>query len=244
MKGGHGFVPPVRGFRSPNYTLSLTVSSRQSVGGPWGSRAGQVRPRTKRRRPSRSAHTLVYAREATVGSGLCPRPVCAPSSRSRRSLRWRRRTAARRLPGGARGCRDPRVPEAPPRSSRHVPPRRPISVRSAQARDSNCGAAGSLGSALGRPPPPPLRTGHGAPHRGARSVPGHQAGEWRCQGLGDAAVPAICKVGGARVWRPDPFRPGRPFSGRCSKKGLPGLELGTSWVGAASFPRHWPGSRQ
>lgn len=40
------------------------------------------------------------------------------------------------------------APTAPPRSSRHVPPRRPISACSAWARDSNCGAWDSPGSAL------------------------------------------------------------------------------------------------
>lgn len=91
---------------------------------------------------------------------------------------------------GRRG-RDPRVLVSPPLSSRHVSWRHPIGFRSAQVRDSNCGVAGSRGSALGRPPPPPLRTSHGAPYRGARPVPGHQAGEWRCRGLGEAAGPEV-----------------------------------------------------
>lgn len=144
------------------------------MGGPWGGPAGQVRPGPKRRRPSRSAHTLVYARGTKLDSRLCSARVCAPSSRSRRSLGGAARPASRPAP---RRLPDP-APVSPPLSSRHVSPRRPISVRSAQARDSNCGAASSRGSALGRPsPPPPLRTGHGAPHRGARPVPGHQAGE-------------------------------------------------------------------
>lgn len=56
--------------------------------------------------------------------------------------------------------------------------------------------------------------------------------------------PRLCKIGWARLWRRDPFWPRRPFCGRCSKKGLQGLELSTSGVGAASFRRHWPGSRQ
>lgn len=157
------------------------------MGGPWGGPAGQVRPGPKRRRPSRSAHTLVYARGTKLDSRLCPPRVCEPSSRGRRSLGGAASPATRRLP-------DP-APVSPPLSSRHVSPHHPISVRSAQARDSNCGAASSRGSALGRPPPPPLRTGHGAPHRGARPVPGHQAGEWACGDLGEAAGPAISGPG-------------------------------------------------
>lgn len=70
----------------------------------------------------------------------------------------------------------PLVPVAPPRSSCHVPQSRPISARCAEARDSNCGAVGSLRTELSRPQRP-LRADHGAPHRGPRAIPGHQAGE-------------------------------------------------------------------
>ena len=88
--------------------------------------------------------------------------------------------------GGSEGAAHrplPGAPTAPPRSSRHVPPRRPISACSAWARDSNCGAWDS-GIGAGR------RRGvraHGAPHRGARAIPGHQAGECVYGGLGEAS---------------------------------------------------------
>lgn len=61
------------------------------------------------------------------------------------------------------------------RSSCHVPSPCPISVRNLQACDSNCGAASSgVPAGVARRL---LRVGNGAPHRGPRAVPGHQAGE-------------------------------------------------------------------
>ncbi|KAM7320886.1 hypothetical protein ACRRTK_020139 [Alexandromys fortis] len=58
-------------------------------------------------------------------------------------------------------------------SSCHVPSPCPISVRNLQACDSNCGAASSgVPASVARRL---LRVGYGAPHRGTRAVPGHQA---------------------------------------------------------------------
>lgn len=136
---------------------------------PWVSLkvyASPLRPRVWWKHPRTVSPHLPEERVqggTRVGSQLCPRSVYARDSLSQE----RRSRDLRPTP--------PRVLVAPPHSSRHVPQRRPISARCAQARNSNCGTVG-LRSALVRLQPP-LPADNGAPHRGARAVPGHKAGE-------------------------------------------------------------------
>lgn len=71
-------------------------------------------------------------------------------------------------------------------------------------------------------PRPPLRAGHGAPHRGARAIPGHQAGECAYRDLGEARPRPEC---GLRT-RQSSLLQGRPG---------PGLEAGHVSGRAAVF---------
>ena len=70
----------------------------------------------------------------------------------------------------------PAVPVTCRRAAQSAPAARGLGIQTA--------APGTLGD---RRWSPPWREGHGAPHRGARAVPGHQAGECACGGLGEAS---------------------------------------------------------
>lgn len=168
------------------------------------SERGRVRPRAGWRHPhTGSLHPVVRAEGQ---DGQQTSSVAGPGVQ----FRQRQRVPEEAAPWpSACSC----IPAGPPRSSRHVPPHRPISARSAPARNSNCGAAGSRGSA---------RAGSGRSRRGVRAME-HRIvgpGPYRATRLVSerSGAWAVHRAGGAWVWRRDAVLLRRPFPGHARRK--------------------------
>lgn len=84
-------------------------------------------------------------------------------------------------------------------------------------------------------PPPPLAD-HGAPHRGTRAVPGHQAGKWAGGGLGQASSPTIPRPSRRLVSLRLPRAGRRVCSGTCLGRGGRSLDLARGKDNGAGSP--------
>lgn len=169
-KDGKEFVQSRR-LWARNYTLLLTLLRRKLV--CRGSLSGVgFAPGRGGDTPTRAACTLLCAQRARMDSRLCPWRAPEHSSGNDGGYLKRKPRRPPPAPGSRRG--HPAVPVTCLPTAQSAPAARRLAIQTA--------APPARGDRLG--PQPQGRAGHGAPHRGAWAVPGHQAGEWAFRGLG------------------------------------------------------------